>query len=65
MLLFSCRRVCASLLICACVLAAFFLWQRLLPAGAEKSVPAVLRVGLEDHYPPMAFMDAQGRPFRL
>lgn len=59
--LFSCRRVCIPLLLCACALAAFFLRERILPAGAEKAAPAVLRVGLEDHYPPMAFTDAQGK----
>ena len=59
--LFSSGRVWAVLLVCACALAVFFLRQRLLPAGAENSAPAVLRVGLEDHYPPMAFTDAQGR----
>lgn len=59
--LFSCRRVWAALLFCACALAAFFLWQRFLPAQAEKSGPPVLRVGLEDHYPPLAFTDAEGR----
>ena len=59
--LFSCRRVCIPLLLCACALAAFVLRERILPAGAEKAAPAVLRVGLEDHYPPMAFTDAQGK----
>ena len=59
--LFPCRRVCIPLLLCACALAAFFLRERILPAGAEKAAPAVLRVGLEDHYPPMAFTDAQGK----
>lgn len=49
--LFPCRRVCAALLFCARALAAFFLWQRLLPADPEKTGESALRVGLEDHYP--------------
>ena len=54
-------RLVVPLLVCACALAAFSLWQRLAPVEPEKAAPAVLRVGMEDHYPPMAFMDAQGR----
>lgn len=55
------RRLAVPFLVCVCVLTAFFLRQRLMPSEPEKNVPSVLRVGMEDHYPPMAFMDAQGR----
>ncbi|MBS6828703.1 MAG: transporter substrate-binding domain-containing protein [Desulfovibrio sp.] len=58
---FLCRRLAVLFLVCVCVLTAFFLRQRLMPSEPEKNVPPVLRVGMEDHYPPMAFMDAQGR----
>ena len=48
----------AAVVLCLLALVWFGVFS---PQPASETQPVVLRIGLEDHYPPMAFTDDQGR----